>query len=974
MLTAAAVAVSTANRWLLAVTTGVVIVLGLAAYARSKSRAESGQHRGTRRRAGALIAIGPLIGLVFAPELGDLTLVVAGGAIVLALLGAGIERSPRVEQATWAAVVFAAVVAVAAGARLGPTGVGAFDVIGAFVFICVVMKSIDGLGNADGLASGVGVLAGSSLFGIAAFAQQDGLASVLLGFAAACFAFLAFNVRPASLFVGRGGRLGIGFTLAVGALAVDPVAVSWRELTTPLILLGIFVLDGAMVGVYRLRRRRSLFEHRNDHVLHRLVALGWTTVETVTFLLIAQFFLAVIALFTARGVFPHWLAAGTTIVVLLVVGVEAGRARLEREQPRGLPAWAWVVVVLLVVWMVAATAPLALAANDTVDLMQRGREQATQALNAARDGDTITAGGAFQQAAKSFTDASDKLGSPLTSTGLAVPFLASNVKAARTLADIGTDLADAGESLTAAVDPDALQVIDGRLPVEEVRKITPKLEHGATVLADARARLDDLRTDPYLVEPVKEAVDKVYRQLARADREAGHTAAAAKLAPAIFGAEGDRTYLLAVQNNAESRATGGFIGSYALITAHDGKLDVGDILRANTWNDAIRENAEVTTNAPKDYTRRYGQYQPGTNLQNVNLSPDFPSVGKVLMNLAPQAGLPKVDGVLSVDPAGLAALLQLTGPVTLPDWDTPIDSGNVVNVTLRDAYTRFAATPDRADFLGDVAKAAVDKATSGTLGKPSQIAKVLGAAAHAGHLDLAFARPEEQALAVELDVSGRLDPVRSDALAVTTSNFAGNKIDYYLNRSVDYRVQLTPNKRGTSAASTADLSITLDNTAPASGLPQIVIGPFLPDRFVAGENRVLLSMYTPMRVESATVDGQAVGIAPAEERHRNVYSLIQSIPSKAQKVTAAKLGGSIKLHDGWYTLVARAQPTLNPDRLHVSVEVPEGWKIDQAPGMTTDFARRVSANITQEKTTTFRVHVVPDGGSQNLWDRLVSGS
>src|SRR5205823_14366789 len=160
-------------------------------------------------------------------------------------------------------------------------------------------------------------------------------------------------------------------------------------------------------------------------------------------------------------------------------------------------------------------------------------EAATRALNAARDGDTITARGAFLQAARAFTDARDKLESPLMSSGLAVPFLASNVRAARTLAGIGTDLANAGESLTVAVDPEALQVIDGRLPIGEVRKVTPKLEDGAAALADARSRLDDLRTDPYLVEQVHDAVDKVYGQLARADREAGHAAAAAKLAPAI---------------------------------------------------------------------------------------------------------------------------------------------------------------------------------------------------------------------------------------------------------------------------------------------------------------------------------------------------------------------------------------------------------------------------------------------------------
>ena len=976
MLTAAAFAASVANRWLLAGILSAAMVLGAAAYARDASRRRGAQRRGTRRRAGALIALGPVIGLVVAPELGDLTVVIVLGCVALALVGAAIERSPQAERLSLVAVVVASIAAVAAGARLGPTGVETLDVLGALVFVFVVTKSIDGLGNADGLAPGTGVAAAAALFGIAAFAHQDGLASVLVGFAAACVAFLAFNVRPASLFVGRGGRLTIGFTLAVGALAVDPVAVSWRQLLTPLIVLGIFLLDGAMVAVYRLRRRRSLVEHRKDHVVHRLVALGWTSIEAVAFLIACQLVLAAIALFTARGVFPLWLTGTATIVVLLVVGIEAGRARLEREHAQGLSGWAWLVVMLLVVWLVAATAPLALAANDTVDLMQRGRESATSALNAARDGDTITARGAFEQAAQAFSDARDKLESPVVSSGLTLPFLASNVRAARTLSEIGTDLANAGESLTAAADPDALQVIDGRLPVEEVRTITPKLERGAKVLTDARTRLDDLRADPYLVSQVREAVDKVYTQLARAEREANRAAAAAKLAPAIFGAEGDRTYLLVVQNNAESRATGGFIGSYALITAHAGKLHVGDLLRTSTWNEAIKQQATVSYTAPDDYKRRYGQYRPDTTLQNVNLSPDFPSVAGALMSLAPQAGQPKIDGVLSVDPAGLAALLQLTGPVTLPpdQWPTPIDSGNVVNVTLRDAYTAFAATPERADFLGDVAKAAVDKATSGTLGKPAQIAKVLGGAAHSGHLDLAFARPEEQQLAEKLDVSGRMDPVRSDAVAVTSSNIAGNKIDYYLKRAVDYRVMVTPNDDRTSAIAKADLSVTLDNTAPAEGLPQIVIGPFTPDRFVAGENRAFLSMYSPLRFVDAAVDGQATAVGPGRERGRNVYSLVESIASRTRKTTITKLEGPVKLHRGWYTLEVRAQPTLNPDQVHVSIDVPEGWKIDHAPNMEKVFARRANADLPLEKTTKFRVHIVPDAGAQNLWDRLVSGT
>ncbi len=88
----------------------------------------------------------------------------------------------------------------------------------------------------------------------------------------------------------------------------------------------------------------------------------------------------------------------------------------------------------------------------------------------------------------------------------------------------------------------------------------------------------------------------------------------------------------------------------------------------------------------------------------------------------------------------------------------------------------------------------------------------------------------------------------------------------------------------------------------------------------------------------------------------------------------AKLGGNVKLHDGWYDLVVRQQPTINPDRLHVSVDVPNGWKIDKAPGMERPFARRATASIDLAKTTRFRVHLVRDVGTWDLWDRLEAGT
>jgi UDP-N-acetylmuramyl pentapeptide phosphotransferase/UDP-N-acetylglucosamine-1-phosphate transferase len=976
-LGAGALAVSVENRWLFvfSIVAAMVLVAGtLARRAARRSPNEDGStsSRGIRRRAGVLLALGPLIGLALAPSPDTLTVVAAVGAVALAGVGVAVERAKRADRLTMTVTIIAAAVAVAAGARFGPTGVEVLDVALAFCFIVVVTQAADGLGNVDGLATGIGAASAAGLFALAGFGGQDDLATVALGLFAACFAFLAFNMRPASLFVGRAGRLAIGYALAVGVLAVHVVPSAPRDLLIPPILVAVLLVDAAVVAVDRLRRRHPLGTHRTDHLVHRLALLGWSPGESVILLVIAQVLLSVIGVFTGRAVMPLWLGAALAALVVLVLVVEAERAQVERDRAPGFTLTVKLVIGAFIVAVIAGVAPVALALNDAKTLMENGREAASRGLASARDGDAITASASFHEAALTFAQARDKLESPLLSGGLAIPLLAPNVRAARALAEIGTDLADAGESVTLAVDPAALEVVDGRLPLEEVRTILPKLREGARALARANRRLDEVRDDPYLAAPVREALDKVHTQLVRANREAQHAAVAAALAPAIFGGEGPRTYLLVVQNNAESRATGGFIGSYGLITAQDGKLDVGDLLRTTTWNSTLRNLPDVTFSAPDDYRTRYTQFDPATTLQNVNLSPDFPSVAQVLMSLAPQAGLTKVDGVLAVDPEGLAALLQLTGPVDVPGWPTRISAENVVQVTLRDAYAVFAETPERADFLGDVAQVAVQKATSGNLGRPAQIAKVLGGAAHEGHLVLAFARPDEQKLAVELGVSGQMDPVHSDAVAVTTSNAGANKIDYYLQRSVRYSVLLDPNARATSAHLSGSLDVTLDNSAPAEGLPQIVIGPF-DQRFFAGENRSLVSIYTPLQIAGAAIDGKPANVSPGSERGRSVYSLYTQMPARSSSTVDTKLAGDVVLHDGWYDVAVRHQPTLQPDRLRVSVDVPDGWRIDKAPGMEQPFAGRATTTLLLDKTTTFRVHVVRDPGTWDLWARLEAG-
>src|SRR5262249_51815661 len=143
--------------------------------------------------------------------------------------------------------------------------------------------------------------------------------------------------------------------------------------------------------------------------------------------------------------------------------------------------------------------------------------------------------------------------------------------------------------------------------------------------------------------------------------------------------------------------------------------------------------------------------------------------------------------------------------------------------------------------------------------------------------------------------------------------------------------------------------------------------------FTAGENRSYVSTYSPLGFVDATIQGRTTEVSPGRERGRNVYSIFTKISALSSQRVRTNLAGSVRLDHGWYEVQVRHQPTLKPDRLRVSVEVPDGWRIDRAPHLVMQYSRLASTSRLLERTATFRVHVVRDPGTWNLWERLRAG-
>ncbi|MFP5318580.1 MAG: DUF4012 domain-containing protein [Acidimicrobiia bacterium] len=553
------------------------------------------------------------------------------------------------------------------------------------------------------------------------------------------------------------------------------------------------------------------------------------------------------------------------------------------------------------------------------DPLRRGLSTATATIRGAQAADASAAAEPLAAARRDFAEARSVLESPWVWPARAVPVVAQHWRVLREAARSGHELAGAAHRALSAPALSDVHISGGRVPVERLAAVEPTMADVAGRVSEARRRLDGVRS-MWLVPPVRAELDEQRRRIAGIERTSDLALRAMPLVPRLLGQDGPRRYFLALQTPAEARAGGGFIGNFGEITADRGRLELVRFGRQSELTDAAGAERRRLHTAPDEFLARYGRFNPERHWANVNLSPDFPTDARVIADLYPQSGGAPIDGVIAVDPAGLAALLRVVGPLRVPSWPEPITADNALQVLLADQYHRYEAQAEdlsgRIDFLGEVAQEAWRRLTTDDLPPLPELLAALGPAVGDKHILLFSTRPDEQGLFVDMGAAGEMAPVRGDFIGLVTQNASGNKIDYFLRREIDYRVQLD----GASGGLQATATVALHNEAPASGLAPSVIGNQLRPRLPDGSNKLFLSFYTPWELTGARIAGAPVELERATELGRRVYSTSLVIPPRSTVVLELTLVGRLPPTDR-YRLDVHRQTMVAPDRLTAAVTV-----------------------------------------------------
>jgi hypothetical protein len=610
------------------------------------------------------------------------------------------------------------------------------------------------------------------------------------------------------------------------------------------------------------------------------------------------------------------LLCALAVAPVLWSAYDRSLARDQRRIRRGL----WVATIVLGLLLVGLAVSV-LAARIS---LERGADGARDGLELVRQGDPEQAGGRFATAAVAFAEAGDALGAPWAQPGRLLPVVGPQLDALLGVSRSGEDLTSTAAEAARTGRYQDLRAAEGQIDLELVRSMQEPVARSADALRRAGTEVEQLSSS-WLLPPVADQLDRFAGEIADALPEAELASTGLAVAPALLGGEGTRAYLLLFTSPAETRFLGGFAGSYGVLTAQNGRVELTESGPISEL--AYVEGAESRTLVGFDEVlTRYGRYNPTLFFQNLTVSPDFPTDAAMAAALYPQATGQDIDGVLVADPYALGALLELTGPITVEGLDQPLNADNAADYLLREQYLQFDddERDERRDRLSVAARATFEALTERDLPGPRTAGDALGSVVRQKRLLFWTFDRDEQEFLDQLGTSGRFAPDRvSDYLSVRTANANPSKIDTYLRRELDYEVEHDPE----TGRLDSELTIRLFNDAPSSGLPWYVIGNDRGER--PGTNTMYLSLYSPLRVGSVTVDGQPVGIEPQTEAGSPVYSLLVSVPPEGSATVTVTLDGFVA-PVAEYRLALSSQPLVNDDVFRMRLAVPPGW--EGAPG------------------------------------------
>jgi hypothetical protein len=608
------------------------------------------------------------------------------------------------------------------------------------------------------------------------------------------------------------------------------------------------------------------------------------------------------------------ISAAIGVVVAAVLGITGlvHRPHLERTIVSGL-------LGILTFVVVASAIGLGIAAASARDDLERGDRTARQAIGQLGSGDIAGARATFAIAADALESADANLERSLSSPAKLVPVLAQNRRAAVALVHDAATSLRAITDVLAKIDLDALRLTKARIDTDAIARLQQPIEQLDATLGRLDSTIAAVGTDRWVISALRDRLSGLRADIARQRGRTGNLLQIVRRAPAMLGADGPRVWFVGFLTPAEARGGGGFLANWAELTIDHGQISMSAFGRHGDLDTALAASTRRVT-GPASWLTNWGPYvtvdtsgtASATTWSNVNVSPRFTDTAQVIAQLYPQSGGRQVDGVITMDVAALARLLELTGPIDV-GTDQALTADDAAEFLLRGQYLVADDTAEH-EVLDQAAHQTVATLFGGTLPAPPRLADLFAPLIAGGHLQAWTAHADDEQVFADAKMAGDLPaPGDGDAYTFAVTNRAGNKVDAYVDGHSTYTVT-TDAASGTVHATA---TLVLHDGVPTTGLPNEVVGNQL--GLPSGTAQELVTIYSVLQPTAITVDGQPVALTATSEAGYHATTTTITIAPGDSVTVSVELTGSLDLAAG-YHVVVRTPPLAVGIPIDVSVD------------------------------------------------------
>ena len=303
----------------------------------------------------------------------------------------------------------------------------------------------------------------------------------------------------------------------------------------------------------------------------------------------------------------------------------------------------------------------------------------------------------------------------------------------------------------------------------------------------------------------------------------------------IFGQDEFRRYLIVFQNNRELRATGGFVGSFAVVDVQKGKILNIDVPGGGSYD--LQGQLDVFEKPPVPLQLVNGRWE----FQDANWWPHFPASAEKLAWFYRHARGSSVDGVIALNASVLERFLSVMGPVANEEHAVILDPESALDtLQYKVEYDFNTASNTPKEIIGDVMGDFLSLVEHADRIDLIKLVVALHEAAREKEVQVYMHDPALEQQILEFGWTGELFETTApqDYLMVVASNVQGQKTDAKIEQEVEHTVMV-------EADGTATVKIMVRRSH--QGQPG--------ELFYGGPNISYLRLYVPQGAELLDAGG-----------------------------------------------------------------------------------------------------------------------